>query len=87
MTRKECYDYIKAKDLKEEVHKAFGKNFTNVSTGELEDFIAKKAVKNVEKKSCLPKKTACETSVMVKLISTLVKNRVISSKEADYILE
>ena len=88
MDRKECYDYIKANNLKEEIANVFGKNFTNVSTQSLEDFIAKKAVKKVEKKTeKLPKKTVCETSTMVKLIGVLVKNRVISKEDADYILE
>lgn len=39
MTRKEIYDLIKENDLAEEVQEAFGRNFTQVSTNSLKEFI------------------------------------------------
>lgn len=39
MTRSEAYEYIYENGLKEEIFETFGKNFTNVATSDLVDFI------------------------------------------------
>lgn len=39
MTRTEMYDYIRKNNLQDEVKKVFGKNFTNVKTALLENYI------------------------------------------------
>lgn len=39
ISRKDIYAYIKEQNLQEEAYKYFGKNFTNVSTAELADWL------------------------------------------------
>ena len=40
MTRTEMFDFIRKNKLQDEVQKMFGKNFTNVKSALLEDFIS-----------------------------------------------
>ena len=59
MNRQEIYAQIKKFDVQEEVKKVFGKNFTQVSTVELESFLSKRTNKN----------KAAETAKTAKAIS------------------
>ena len=55
MTRSEAYQYIYENNLKDEIFEAFGKNFTNVSTPDLVDFIEgydDEPVNNDEEEEC-----------------------------------
>ena len=56
-TRKEVYEYIKENDLAKEAHAKFGKNYTNVSTAELIEWLS---VDDNEEEKCHCNKCYCD---------------------------
>lgn len=58
-TRKEVYEYIKENDLAAEAHAKFGKNYTNVSTAELIEWLN---VDDDEEEKCCCNKCHCDDS-------------------------
>lgn len=56
-TRKEVYEYIKENDLAAEAHAKFGKNYTNVSTAELIEWLS---VDDDEEEKCCCNKCHCD---------------------------
>lgn len=96
MSRKELYDKIKELGLADAVKRKFGDNYTRVSSSNLEEFIkahlendkkGKKKEAIVEKAADNSLKTSsdhkCCKEALIKLISTLQTNRVITAKEAE----
>jgi len=78
MDRKEMYAEITAKNLKEEVNRTFGKNFTNVSSANLEEFLKKYNAKLKAPKA----KNTCKCD---KLIEILKKKHILLDSEVKYI--
>lgn len=62
MTRTEMFDYIRKNKLQDEVQKMFGKNFTNVKSSLLADFIETDKTAKVESKNLSKKTTATKTA-------------------------
>ena len=63
-SRKELYDYIKSHNLADAVKEKYGKNYTNVTTAELDTFVNVHSVKTSSTKAPVksPKKSATEKS-------------------------
>ena len=64
MTRTEMFDYIRKNKLQDEVQKMFGKNFTNVKSSLLADFIETDKAAKTESKNSSKKITTKTTSVV-----------------------
>ena len=62
MTRTEMFDYIRKNKLQDEVQKMFGKNFTNVKSSLLTDFIKTDKTAKAESKNSSKKTTATKTA-------------------------
>lgn len=62
MTRIEMFDYIRKNKLQDEVQKMFGKNFTNVKSSLLADFIETDKATKAESKNSSKKTTATKTT-------------------------
>lgn len=64
-SRKELYDYIKSHNLADAVKKEYGKNYTNVSTADLDSFVSSQSTKKETPKASktTTKKTPCECKV------------------------
>lgn len=62
MTRTEMFDYIRNNKLQDEVQKMFGKNFTNVKSVLLADFIETDKAAKAESKNSSKKTTATKTA-------------------------
>lgn len=62
MTRTEMFDYIRKNKLQDEVQKMFGKNFTNVKSSLLADFIETDKAAKAESKNSSKKTTATKTA-------------------------
>ena len=72
MTRTEMFDFIRKNKLQDEVQKMFGKNFTNVKSALLEDFISTvKEAKKVKANTKASKITvkAADTDAKIKTTS------------------
>lgn len=87
MTRTEMFDYIRKNKLQDEVQKMFGKNFTNVKSSLLADFIetdktAKVESKNLSKKTTATKTTSVTTGSKCTADYTKLKNKYDSLVEA-----
>lgn len=102
MTRKEIYQKIKDEGLAESIKKAFGKNYTNVKTEDLEkwikanDFAMNKMDNIIEKCRKQPEKIKVTKSHdalnalydgFKQLISTLVAHRAITPIEGEEIMD
>lgn len=74
MTRKEIYGVIKKHNLATFVKQFYGKNYTNCTTKQLEDYISKEV--------SVPK--SCKVS---KLVEVLKKKHILLSSEVEYILK
>lgn len=80
MTRTEMFDYIRKNKLQDEVWKMFGKNFTNVKSSLLADFIetdeaAKAESKNSSKKTTATKAAPVTTGSKCAADYTKLKNK------------
>lgn len=99
LTRKEVYSLIKNNNLQEEVKKTFGKNYTNVPTKELSDFLylvklsREEATKKKESKKCTHN-VCCsginiediqELFALIKLVDILRKKNILLASELDAI--
>ena len=62
MTRTEMFDYIRKNKLQDEIQKMFGKNFTNVKSSLLIDFIETDKAAKTESKNSSKKTTATKTA-------------------------
>ena len=87
MTRTEMFDYIRKNKLQDEVQKMFGKNFTNVKSSLLADFIetdkaAKVESKNSSKKTTVTKTASITTGSKCAADYTKLKNKYNSLVEA-----
>ena len=87
MTRTEMFNYIRKNKLQDEVQKMFGKNFTNVKSSLLADFIetdkaAKAESKNSSKKTTATKTTPITTGSECAADYTKLKNKYNSLMEA-----
>lgn len=60
-SRKELYDYIKSHNLADAVKKEYGKNYTNVTTAELDTFVNAHSVKISSTKKETPKTSKTTT--------------------------
>lgn len=80
MDRKELYKKIKNYNLEEAIKTKFGRNFTQVSSKDLEEIIAKVEDADV----CTSVKHDC--SMTRKLIEVLQKKRILLPSEVNYIL-
>lgn len=78
--RSELYDYIIENELKDEVKKEFGRNFTQVSNEDLDTFIRNHSHKD-------DNDYEEEPSVLTKLISVLHKKGIINGNDMSYIYE
>lgn len=65
MTRTEMFDYIRKNNLQDEVKKMFGKNFTNVKSNLLADFIETDKAAKTESKNSSKKITATKATSVV----------------------
>ena len=70
MSRKEIYNEIKAKGLQGEVKKFFKKNFTNVPTKSLEEFLKKKCDCSKHESKKKDSRKCCHTKVTTVNIRT-----------------
>lgn len=81
MSRAEAYTIVKNSDLQDAIKAKFGKNFTQVSTADLEAFLSKKAPK------AAPEVAACPLEGKFNaLIELLVSNGTLEDYEAEEIL-
>lgn len=80
MDRKELYKIIKSNNLEEKIKKEFGRNFTQVSSKDLEKVVVTVKVTEVHK----PVKHNCD--ITKKLVEVLQKKRILLNSEVDYIL-
>lgn len=80
MDRKELYKIIKNNNLEEKIKKEFGRNFTQVSSKDLEKVVVTVKVTEVHK----PVKPNCDMTK--KLVEVLQKKRILLKSEVDYIL-
>ena len=80
MDRKELYERIKSNNLEEKIKKEFGRNFTQVSSKDLEKVVVAAEAAKVRK----PVKHNCDTTK--KLVEILQKKRILLNSEVDYIL-
>lgn len=80
MDRKELYKIIKNNNLEEKIKKEFGRNFTQVSSKDLEKVVVTVKVTEVHK----PAKPNCD--ITKKLVEVLQKKRILLKSEVDYIL-
>lgn len=73
-TRKECYEYIKAHGLGEEIKRKYGRNFTQVSTDSLNSFIASSSHESssAHESSATPVSTSGETVTEKELWNKLI---------------
>lgn len=83
--RKEVYAVIKAQNLEEDVKKAFGRNFTQVSTENLANFINNHRNNNVASCDHLDPKYVTK-GAFTKLLNILVDNACIDHYEMNNIL-
>ena len=65
MTRTEMFDYIRKNKLQDEVQKMFGKNFTNVKSSLLIDFIETDKAAKVELKNLSKNTIAIDTTPVI----------------------
>lgn len=80
MTRKEAYEYIKQNQLGNEVIERFGRNYTQVSTELLEDFI--NSNEEIEEyKECSCDKSSKVREALYNLVNVLIEENMID--EAD----
>lgn len=75
MTRTEMFDFIRKNKLQDEVQKMFGKNFTNVKSALLEDFIntvkeAKKVKANTKASKTAVNATGTDATIKTTSAST-----------------
>lgn len=87
MTRAEIFNYIRKNNLQDEVKKMFGKNFTNIKSSLLEDFImvdiaAKNKADNLNKKTSTNKTKSTSTSNKCTTDYTNLKDKYDSLVEA-----
>lgn len=93
MSRAEAYTIVKNSGLQDAIKAKFGKNFTQVSTADLEAFLSKKAPKAApeapksEKAKAAPEVAACPLEGKFNtLIELLVSNGTLEDYEAEEIL-
>lgn len=93
MSRAEAYTIVKNSDLQDAIKAKFGKNFTQVSTADLEAFLSKKAPKAApeapksKKAKAAPEVAACPLEGKFNaLIELLVSNGTLEDYEAEEIL-
>lgn len=79
MTRSEVYAAVKANNLGDAIKEKFGKNFTQVTTSELETFITESTPTASEKATIVTKKT--ETRPDVSVVSKVKEAKVEEVKE------
>ena len=101
MTRKEIYAKIKSLDIADKIKKAFGDNYTRVSSDKLEVFIkrtesARSLTKKNDKKAVVNTPTVRAKvpsysvpsipEAIARIVSTLQTNNLITANDANYIL-
>ena len=64
-SRKELYDYVKSHNLSDAVKAKYGKNYTNVSTADLDSFVSSQSIKKETPKTSktTTEKTPCRCKV------------------------
>ena len=64
-SRKELYDYVKSHNLSDAVKAKYGKNYTNVSTADLDSFVSSQSIKKETPKTSktTTEKTPCKCKV------------------------
>lgn len=85
MDRKLLYQKVKNNNLEEKIKKEFGRNFTQVSSKDLEKIVCAEEYKNLYKSV----KVECNNkpnNVVEKLIEVLQKKRILLNSEVEYIL-
>lgn len=82
MTRSELYSKIKELNLQNEIVTRYGKNFTQVSSKELENLLNE--IETSMKKSC--DKSVNNNESLKKLIEVLEKKKILLLSEINYIL-
>ena len=85
MNRKELYLEINSLGLRDEIKAIFNKNYTNVSSKDLESVVvkAKKALNPV--KYVIPK-TVLLNKILQRLVEVLSKKNILLKSEVNYIL-
>lgn len=91
MTRKEVFAKIRDLQLEDAVKTKYGKNYTLISSADLEEMIIEKeqSVEKPVEESAMenPNNTDCPIVVaFVSLVSRLRANRILSQEDADAIL-
>lgn len=81
--RAALYDFIKSNNLQEEVKECFGKNFTQVASAALEEFMNKHSIAPVEEHT---EETPSDT-LIERLCVTLEKKGYLTAKDLDYIMK
>lgn len=73
MSRKELFDFIKENHLQEEIFNKFKKNFTNVSSEELNDFIDSNKNRIYNIKATIEQRKECNQKIINALVDFLNK--------------
>lgn len=92
MNRQEIYKKIKSDNLAEDIKKYFGKNYTNVSTSLLEDWIKSNEAEKVTFNEGTIKAETIQPLCGLydgfrQLVTTLVAHRAITPMEAEEVLD
>ena len=74
MSRKELFDFIKENHLQEEIFKKYKKNFTNVSSEELNDFIDNNKNRIYSIKATIEQRKECNQRIINTLVDLLNKH-------------
>lgn len=74
MSRKELFDFIKENYLQEEILKKYKKNFTNVSSEELNDFIDNNKNRIYSIKATIEQRKECNQRIVNALVDLLNKH-------------
>lgn len=87
LDRNELYKKLKALNLQDKIKEIYGKNFTRVSSAELNNLIDKEEkLISISTKAISKSKDESLTQVVFKLVTKLRQIRVISEADVNYIL-
>lgn len=82
MTRKELYALVKGLGAEAAIKKKFGDNYTRISNADLEAFLT-----NLTKKKKSPAQEENNSRALIRLVSTLQVNKVLTAAEAKEVVE
>lgn len=85
MNRKELYLEINSLGLRDEIKAIFNKNYTNVSSKDLEAVVAKAKEALNPVKYVIPK-TVSSNKILKRLVEVLSKKNILLKSEVNYIL-